>query len=51
VAAVDERLDLTLADGTRLKIAGIDPVRPTPDAPERDLRRAKIWPIGFLGGM
>jgi endonuclease YncB( thermonuclease family) len=49
VAAVDERLDLTLADGTRLKIAGIDPVRPTPDAPERDLQARENLADWLLG--
>src|SRR5262249_21747880 len=33
VVYVDERLDLTLDDGTKLKIGGIDPARPTPANP------------------
>src|SRR5262245_59259770 len=49
VAAVDERLDLTLADGTRLKIAGIDPVRPTPDDPERDAKAREDLAGWLLG--
>lgn len=43
VVSVDDRLDLTLEDGTRedgtrLKIGGIDPARPTPDNPDLDGR-------------
>jgi endonuclease YncB( thermonuclease family) len=49
VAVVDERLDLTLADGTRLKIAGIDPVRPTPDDPERDAKAREDLAGWLLG--
>jgi hypothetical protein len=37
VRSIDERLDLTLTDGTVLKLAGIEPVFPTPDAPSLDL--------------
>ncbi|ACK50326.1 nuclease (SNase domain protein) [Methylocella silvestris BL2] len=37
VKSVDERLELTLDDGRRLKIAGLDPPRPTPGAPELDI--------------
>lgn len=36
IRAIDERLDLTLADGTVLKLAGIDPAGPTPDDPDLD---------------
>jgi endonuclease YncB( thermonuclease family) len=36
VKGVDERLDIALADGRILHIAGLDPPRPTPDAPGRD---------------
>ena len=49
VVSVDERLDLTLEDGTRLKIAGIDPARPTPDNPDLDGRARENlanWLIG-----
>lgn len=41
VASVDERLDLALEDGRAVKIAGLDPPRPTPDAPEGDLAAAQ----------
>jgi endonuclease YncB( thermonuclease family) len=47
VVSVDERLDLTLEDGTRLKIGGIDPARPTPADPDLDERGREIlakWP-------
>jgi endonuclease YncB( thermonuclease family) len=36
VAAVNERLELALEDGQKLKIAGIDPPRPTPEDPDLD---------------
>ena len=38
VASVNERLELILEDGNRLKIAGVDPPRPTPGDPELDIR-------------
>ena len=38
VVAVDERLELTLENGIRLKIAGVDPPRPTPGNPDLDIR-------------
>jgi endonuclease YncB( thermonuclease family) len=41
IAAVDERLELTLEDGRRLKIVGVDPPRPTPDDPELDVKSAE----------
>jgi len=37
VAGVDERLDIALEDGRILHLVGIDPVRPTPESPERDI--------------
>lgn len=40
VARVDERLELILADGRRLKIAGLDPPRATPNSPELDIEAA-----------
>jgi endonuclease YncB( thermonuclease family) len=49
VVSVDERLDLTLDDGTRLKIGSIDPARPTPDNPDLDIRGREIlanWLVG-----
>jgi hypothetical protein len=49
VVSVDERLHLTLDDGTRLKIGGIDPARPTPDNPDLDGRARENlanWLIG-----
>ena len=49
VVAVDERLGLTLENGIRLKIAGVDPPRPTPGAPDLDFRgreRLAQWLIG-----
>lgn len=38
VLGIDEHLDLTLDDGTRLKLAGIEPPRPTPGDPGLDAR-------------
>lgn len=38
---VNERLELVLADGKVLKIAGLDPPGPTPDDPDLDLSNAK----------
>ncbi|MGH6822473.1 MAG: thermonuclease family protein [Methylocella sp.] len=49
VVSVDERLELTLENGIRLKIAGVDPPRPTPSDPVLDIRardRLSHW----LGG-
>ncbi|VTZ25228.1 Nuclease (SNase domain protein) [Methylocella tundrae] len=49
VQAVNERLELTLEDGRRLKIAGLDPPRPTPDNPDLDVRsgeRLAAWLAG-----
>ncbi|HTV31530.1 MAG TPA: OB-fold nucleic acid binding domain-containing protein [Methylocella sp.] len=46
VAAVDERLDLLLDDGQKLKIVGVDPPRPTPQTPDLDLvsrGRLALW--------
>ncbi len=48
-AAVDERLELTLQDGAKLKIAGIDPVRPTPDNPEGDVKAREDVASWLLG--
>jgi endonuclease YncB( thermonuclease family) len=38
VISVNERLELTLDDGAKIKIAGIDPPHPTPDDPDLDAR-------------
>ena len=49
VVAVDERLELTLENGIRLKNAGVDPPRPTPDDPDLDFRardRLAQWLVG-----
>jgi hypothetical protein len=49
VASVDERLELTLENGIRLKIAGVDPPRPTPGDPDLDVRtrdRLAQWLVG-----
>ncbi|MDQ6702603.1 MAG: thermonuclease family protein [Pseudomonadota bacterium] len=49
VVSVDERLELTLENGIRLKIAGVDPPRPTPGAPDLDVRardRLAGWLVG-----
>ncbi|MDQ6702958.1 MAG: hypothetical protein M3Z96_07585 [Pseudomonadota bacterium] len=49
VVAVDERLELTLANGIRLKIAGVDPPRPTPGDADLDFRardRLAQWLVG-----
>lgn len=49
VVAVDERLELTLETGIRLKIAGVDPPRPTPGDPDLGVRaRARLaqWLVG-----
>ncbi len=34
IADIDERLEITLRDGRRLRLAGLEPPRPTPDAPD-----------------
>ncbi len=49
VRSVDERLDLTLSDGTVLKLAGIDPPAPTPDDPALD-QTARARLSGWLAG-
>lgn len=36
VANIDERLEITLKDGRTLRLAGLEPPRPTPDAPDFD---------------
>lgn len=49
VAAVSDRLELTLEDSSRLKIAGVDPPRPTPSDPGLDAtarRRLATWLAG-----
>jgi endonuclease YncB( thermonuclease family) len=49
VVSVDERLELTLENGIRLKIAGVDPPRPTPGNPDLDVRtrdRLAQWLVG-----
>jgi endonuclease YncB( thermonuclease family) len=47
VANIDERLEITLKDGRTLRLVGLEPPRPTPDAPDfditaRDALRAKL---------
>ncbi|MGH6848036.1 MAG: thermonuclease family protein [Methylocella sp.] len=49
VVSVDERLELTLENGIRLKIAGVDPPRPTPGDPDLDVR-ARDRLAQWLGG-
>ncbi len=49
VVSVDERLELTLENGIRLKIAGVDPPRPTPGDPDLDVGardRLAQWLVG-----
>ena len=49
VVSIDERLELTLENGIRLKIAGVDPPRPTPGDPDLDFRardRLAQWLVG-----
>ena len=49
VVSVNERLELLLDDGNRLKIAGVDPPRPTPGDPELDIHardRLAQWLAG-----
>jgi hypothetical protein len=49
VAGLDARLELTLADGTRLGLAGIDPALPTPDRPDLDVTTrdaVAAWLVG-----
>ena len=49
VVSVDERLELTLESGIRLKMAGVDPPRPTPGDPDLDVRardRLAQWLVG-----
>jgi endonuclease YncB( thermonuclease family) len=50
VAAVNERLELTLEDGRLLRIAGLDPPRPTPNDPELDLAASKKLGAWLIGG-
>ncbi len=47
--SVDERLELTLENGIRLKISGVDPPRPTPGDPDLDVR-ARERLAEWLGG-
>jgi len=49
VASINERLELTLEGGLQLKIAGVDPPRPTPGDPDLDVRardRLAQWLTG-----
>ena len=49
VVSVNERLELTLADGLRLKIAAVDPPRPTPGNSELDILARDLlaqWLVG-----
>ncbi len=49
VVSVNERLELTLEGGIRLKIAGVHPPRPTPGVPDLDVRaqdRLTQWLVG-----
>jgi endonuclease YncB( thermonuclease family) len=49
VVSVDDRLELTLENGIRLKIAGVEPPRPTPGDPDLDVRtrdRLAQWLVG-----
>jgi endonuclease YncB( thermonuclease family) len=49
VRAIDDRLDLTLTDGTVLKLAGVEPPAPTPDDPALDQKaraRLEAWLVG-----
>jgi endonuclease YncB( thermonuclease family) len=47
VAAVDERLELTLADGRVLRLAGLEAVGPSPNDPDLGLR-ARNWLAAWL---
>jgi endonuclease YncB( thermonuclease family) len=49
VVSVDEQLELTLENGIRLKIVGVDPPRPTPGDPDLDVR-ARDRLAQWLGG-
>ena len=49
VKFVNERLELTLEDGRLLKVAGLDPPRPTPDDPDLDAEsgvKLSAWVVG-----
>jgi len=54
VGTIDERLEITLKDGRTLRLAGLEPPRPTPDAPDfdataRDALKARSGAeIGFV---
>jgi endonuclease YncB( thermonuclease family) len=37
IANIDERLEITLKDGRTLRLAGIEPPRPTPERPDFDM--------------
>ncbi len=47
VAAIDERLELTLADGRVLRIAGVEAAGPTPNDPDLGMR-ARDWLAAWL---
>lgn len=51
VRGVDERLDILLDDGRFVHLAGLDPARPTPDAPERDNEARAVLAQKILGRM
>ena len=49
VTGVDERLDIALADGRIARLAGLDPPRPTPEAPERDTEARAVLAAKIRG--
>jgi endonuclease YncB( thermonuclease family) len=49
VRSIDDRLDLTLVDGTILKLAGIEPPSPTPEDPGLD-KSASLRLSAWLAG-
>ncbi len=51
VASVDERLELALTDGRVLRVAGVEPVRPTPDNPESDMAARDVLRAAVADGL
>jgi hypothetical protein len=50
IAGVDERLEVTLADGRLINIAGLEPPRATPAAPDRPAA-TRAWVSQWLVGL
>ncbi|MGB9015089.1 MAG: hypothetical protein WCC13_07175, partial [Methylovirgula sp.] len=42
IAKINERLEITLKDGRTLRLAGLEPPRPTPDQPDFDVEARDV---------